>query len=199
MVHVAPLEELFGTIFDGSKEYETLSLVSTKEFPLNLIGSPKEDKDRCMFEEYTEDTWSISMDGKELVRYHISPRKHLFNPRDAADIPVDIGNLKPTRYTQGEEPINKDFFENDRFWTLDEPLRDPEPLGGLSWTGHTKFELIEPLKPKDRRPKQKVQQLETIPEQEEQQEEQTSEAQAPAHQHELAGELSFTFGGHEYN
>ena len=92
-----------------------------------------------MFEECTEDTWSISMDGKELVRYHISPRKHLFNPRDAADIPVDIENLKPTRYTQGEEPINKDFFENDRFWTLDEPLRDPEPLGG--------FELIEPVKP----------------------------------------------------
>ena len=53
MVHVAPLEELSGTIVDGSKEYETLSLVSTKEFPLNLIGSPKEDKDRCMFEEYT--------------------------------------------------------------------------------------------------------------------------------------------------
>ena len=89
------LEEPFGTIFDGSKEYETLTLVSTKEFPLNLIGSPKEDKDRYMFEEYTEDTWSISMDGKELVRYHISPRKHLFNPRDAADIPVDIGNLMP--------------------------------------------------------------------------------------------------------
>ena len=87
-----------------------------------------------MFEEYTEDTWSISMDGKELVRYHISPRKHLFNPRDAADIPVDIENLKPTRYTQ-------------------------EPLGGLSWTGHTKFELFEPVKPKDRKPKQKVHQL----------------------------------------
>ena len=193
------LEEPFGTIFDGSKEYETLTLVSTKEFPLNLIGSPNEDNDRRMFEEYTEDTWSISMDGKELVRYHISPRKHLFNPRDAADIPVDIENLKPTRYTQGEEPINKDFFENDRFWTLDEPLRDPEPLGGLSWTGRTKFELFEPVKPKDRKPKQKVHQLDTIPGQEEQQEEETSEAQAPAHQHELAGELSFTFGGHEYN
>ena len=193
------LEEPFGTIFDGSKEYDTLTLVSTKEFPLNLIGSPNEDNDRRMFEEYTEDTWSISMDGKELVRYHISPRKHLFNPRDAADIPVDIENLKPTRYTQGEEPINKDFFENDRFWTLDEPLRDPEPLGGLSWTGHTKFELFEPVKPKDRKPKQKVHQLDTTPEQEEQQEEATSEAQAPAHQHELAGELSFTFGGHEYN
>ena len=119
-----------------------------------------------------------------LVRYHISPSKHLFNPRDAADIPVDIGNLKPTRYTQGEEPINKDFFENDRFWTLGEPLRDPEPLGGLSWTGHTKFELIEPVKPKDRKPKQKIHQLETSPEQE-----------APAHQHELAGELSFSLGG----
>ena len=55
------------------------------------------------------------------------------------------------------------------------------------------------MKPKDRKRKQKVHQLETIPEQEEQQEEETSEAQAPAHQHELAGELSFAFGGHEYN
>ena len=174
------LEEPFGTIFDGSKEYETLTLVATQEFPLNLIGTPVEDKDRCMFEEYTEDTWSFSMDGKELIRYHNSPRKTLFNPRDAADIPVDIENLKPTRYTQGEEPINKDFFENDRFWTLDEPSRDPEPLGGLSWTGHSKFELIEPVKPKDRKPKTKVHQLETIPEQEEQEQE-DSEAQAPAH------------------
>ena len=132
------LEEPFGTIFDGSKEYRTLTLVSLKEFPLNLIGSPKEDKDRRMFEEYTEDTWSISMDGKHLIRYHKSLRKTLFNPRDTNDIPVDITNLKPTRITQGEEPINKDLFENDRFWTLDEPHRDPEPLGGLSWTGHSK-------------------------------------------------------------
>ena len=45
-----------------------------KKFPLNLIGSPKKDKDRRMFEEYTEDTWSISMDGKHLIRYHNSPR-----------------------------------------------------------------------------------------------------------------------------
>ena len=109
------LEEPFGTIFDGSKEYRTLTLVSLKEFPLNLMGTPKEDKDRRMFQEYTEDTWSISMDGKYLIRYHNSLRKILFNPRDTNDIPVDITNLKPTRVTQGEEPINKHFFENDRF------------------------------------------------------------------------------------
>ena len=36
-----------------------------KKFPLNLIGSPKKDKDRRMFEEYTEDTClSAWMDGK---------------------------------------------------------------------------------------------------------------------------------------
>ena len=36
-------------------------------------------------------------------------------------------------------------------------------------------------------------------EQEEVEEPEEPEAQAPAHRHELAGELSFTFGGHEYN
>ena len=54
------LEEPFGTIFDGSKEYRTLTLGFLKEFPLHLIGSPKEDKDRRICVEYTEDTWSIS-------------------------------------------------------------------------------------------------------------------------------------------
>ena len=137
--HSVMFEELgepFGAIFDGSKQYRALTLVSHKEFPLNLIGKPKEEVDKCMFEEYTDDTWSISMDGKYLVRYHNSPRKTLFNPQDTNDIPVDIMNLKSSRLTQGEEPISKDFFEDDKFWTLDEPHRDPEPLGGLSWTGH---------------------------------------------------------------
>ena len=152
-----------------------------------------------MFEEYTEGTWSISMDGRHLIRYHNSLRKILFNPRDTNDIPVDITNQKPTRITQGEEPINKDFFENDRYWTLDEPHRDPEPLGDLSWLGHSKFVFFEPVNPKVRKPKQKVHQLDTIPEQEEVEEPEEPEAQAPAHRHELAGELSFTLGGHEYN
>ena len=149
------LEGPLGAIFDGSKEYRTMTLVSLKEFSLNLIGN----SDRSMFEEYTEDTWSISMDGKELIRYHNSPRQTLFNPRNTDDIPVEITNLKPSRIAEGEEPINKDFFENDRFWTLGEPHRDPEPLGGLSWTGHSRFVLIGPVDPKARRPTQKVHQL----------------------------------------
>lgn len=197
------LEDPFGTIFDGSKEYKTLTILSLKEFPLNLLGKPKEDVDKKMFEEYTEDTWSISMDGKELIRYHNSPRKTLFNPRDTNDIPMEIENLTPKRYTEGIEPMNKDFFSNDRFWTLDEPDRDPEPLGGLSWTGHTKFELLEPVRPKARKLKQKVHQVDTIPEQVEpevqQEQAEGSESQAREHRHELAGELSFTFAGHEYN
>ena len=51
-----------------ARSHRTLILVSLKEFPLNLIGSTKEDKDRRMFEEYTEGTWSISMDGRHLIQ-----------------------------------------------------------------------------------------------------------------------------------
>ena len=51
------LEELLGPILEGNRDYQALTLVSTKEFPLNLIGTPKEQQDRCMFEEYTEDAW----------------------------------------------------------------------------------------------------------------------------------------------
>ena len=82
---------------------------------------------------------------------------------------------------------------------MDEPHRDPEPLGDLSWLGYSKFVLFEPVNPKVRKPKQKVHQLDTIPAQEEVEEPEEQEGQAPAHRHELAGELSFTFGGHEYN
>ena len=56
---------------------------------------------------------------------------------------------------------------------MEEPHRDPEPLGGRS-----KFELFEPVHPKARKPKQKVHQLETIPEQEEVEETEEPEAQA---------------------
>ena len=49
------LEDPQGPILEGTRDYQVLTLVSTKEFPLNLIGTPKEQQDRCMFEEYTED------------------------------------------------------------------------------------------------------------------------------------------------
>ena len=65
------LEEPQGPILEGNRDYQVLTLVSTKEFPLNLIGTPKEQQHRCMFEEYTEDVWSISDDGTEVIRYHI--------------------------------------------------------------------------------------------------------------------------------
>ena len=34
--------EPFGAIYDGSREYQILTSVLAKEFPLNLIGTPKE-------------------------------------------------------------------------------------------------------------------------------------------------------------
>ena len=95
-----------------------------------------------MFEEYTEDVWSISDDGAEVIRYHHSPRKALFNPLDTKDIPVDPANLKPNRKTYGEEPINRDFFENDQQWIDDENDEFGEAFDGLSWTGQSRFELI---------------------------------------------------------
>ena len=52
-----------------------------------------------MFEECTEDAWSISDDGTELIRYHHSPREALFNPLDTKDIPVETSSLKPSRKT----------------------------------------------------------------------------------------------------
>ena len=191
------LEEPQGPVLEGNRDYQVLTLVSTKEFPLNLIGTPKEQQHRCMFEEYTEDVWSISDDGTEVIRYHHSPRKALFNPLDTKDIPVDPANLKPNRKTYGEEPINRDFFENDQQWIDDENEEFGEAFDGLGWTGQSRFELIYPVEVKGKKTEQE-QQLDSIPEEEAEQEEQ-QEPQAPEHRHELAGELSFVWNGHEYN
>ena len=190
------LEEPLGPILEGYRDYEVLTLVSTKEFPLNLIGTPKEQQDRCMFEEYTEDAWSISDDGTELIRYHHSPRKALFNPLDTKDIPVNPANLKPNRKTYGEEPINKDFFESDQPWIDDENEEFGEAFSGLSWTGRSRFELIYPVEVRGKKAQQE-QQLESIPEQVEPEE--VQEPEAPEHRYELAGESSFVHNGHEYN
>ena len=47
------LAEPLRPILEGNRNYHVLTPVSTKEFPLNLVGTPKEQQDRCMFEEYT--------------------------------------------------------------------------------------------------------------------------------------------------
>ena len=141
-VMLEELEEPLGPILEGNHDYQVLTLVSTKEFPVNLIGTPKEQQDRRMFEEYTEDAWSISDDGTELIRYYHSARKALFNPLDTKDIPVDPANLKPSRKTYGEEPINKNFFENDQQWIDDENEELGEAFDGLGWTAQSRFELI---------------------------------------------------------
>ena len=120
---------------------------------MNLLGTPKEAQDRCMFEEYTKDVWSISDDGTEVIRYHHSPRKALFNPLDSKDIPVEISNLKPDRKTYGEEPIKREFFEDDKSWTEDEHDQFPEAFNGLSWTGQSRFQLIYPVEPKAKKQK----------------------------------------------
>ena len=130
-----------------------------------------------------------------MIRYHHSPRKALFNPLDTKDIPVDPANLKPNRKTYGEEPINRDFFEKQ--WIDDENDEFGEAFDGLSWTGQSRFELIYPVEVKGKKAEQEKQ-LDSIPEEEAEPEEQ-QEPQAPEHRHELAGELSFIWNGHEYN
>ena len=146
-----------------------------------------------MFEEYTKDVWSISDDGTEVIRYHHSPRKALFNPLDSKHIPVEISNLKPDRKTYGEEPIKREFFEDDKSWTEDEHDQFPEAFNGLSWTGQSRLKLIYPVEPKAKKQKKEQKQLDTIPEQVEEENEalQESEPEAPEHRYELAGELVF--------
>ena len=109
--------------------------------------------------------WPTSDDGTELIRYHHSPRKALFNPLDTKDIPVDPANLKPTRKTYGEEPINRDFFENDQQWIDDENQEFGEAFDGLCWTEQSRFKLIYPVEVKDKKAQQE-QKLDSIPEEE---------------------------------
>ena len=204
LLYHSDLENPTGAIFDGTRKYKVLTLASNQEFPLNLLGTPKEAQDRCMFEEYTKDVWSISDDGTEVIRYHHSPRKALFNPLDSKDIPVEISNLKPDRKTYGEEPIKRikrEFFEKHKSWTEDEHDQFPEAFNGLSWTGQSRFQLIYPVEPKAKKQKKKQKQLDTIPEQVEEENEalQESEPEAPEHRYELAGELVFNHNGYEYN
>ena len=67
----------------------------------------------------------------------------------------------------------------------------------LAGQDQSRFELIYPVEVKGKKAEQEKQ-LDSIPEEEAEPEEQ-QEPQAPEHRHELAGELSFIWNGHEYN
>ena len=190
------LEEPFGHIYDESQNFEVLTLISSKAFPPYLIGTPKKAEDRRKFEEYTDDKWSLSKDGTELIRYHHTPRKTRFHPLDLKDIPVERENLQNERSTYGEDPMNHEFFEDKMPWVADEYDKFSSPFGVRSWTGQSKFRLVYPVD--GSKAQQQEQRLKTVPENESMEIDE-QEPQAPAHRYELHGELTFIYDGHEYN
>ncbi|OLP75365.1 hypothetical protein AK812_SmicGene44851 [Symbiodinium microadriaticum] len=79
---------------------------------------------------------------RSSVTWDIKLGKYIYRAVLIKDIPVDPANLKPTRKTYGEEPINRDFFENDQQWIDDENEEFGEAFDGLGWTGEV-FQLLQ--------------------------------------------------------
>ncbi|CAE7820173.1 unnamed protein product [Symbiodinium sp. CCMP2456] len=81
-----------------------------------------------MFEEYTEDVWSINDEGTEVIRK-----------------------------TYGEEPINRDFFENDQQW-----IDDENQEFGVKERRTQKEQKLDSI-PEEEAPKEQQQELQDVP------------------------------------
>ena len=88
--------------------------------------------------EYEKDYWHIA--GNSLIRVHRTPRKWIFSPTDAPDLPVPLEFLDITRCTETDLEDIKDRYIFD-LW----PEGDPELPE--QWVGRTSFEFRRPVPP----------------------------------------------------
>ena len=92
-------------------ETEAITALSSRSIPLCILGVPVSSQESSDQEERTSDYWCIENGGKELVRYHSTPRTTRFCPEGVKGIPVEISNL---------EQKEKDYW-GMYLWT--EPVR----------------------------------------------------------------------------
>jgi len=81
-----------------------------------------------------KDYWTLTDDGKFVIRHHVRSRKCLFTPHQVQGMPVDVTSLTGKRITEV-----KGFDESieDNYKTSPEPHRNL----GKPWIGSTSFEI----------------------------------------------------------
>jgi hypothetical protein len=81
-----------------------------------------------------KDYWTLTDDGKFVIRHHVRSRKCLFTPHQVQGMPVDVTSLTGKRITEV-----KGFDESieDNYKTSPEPHRNL----GKPWIGSTSFEV----------------------------------------------------------
>ena len=122
-------------------ETETITALSSRSIPLCILGVPVSSQERSDQEGRTSDYWCIENGGKELVRYHSTPRTTRFSPEAVKGIPVAISNLEQKRKTIGECIYGLNLYEDEDLWQGDiNPADEPFPL---PWYGQTRFDLKE--------------------------------------------------------
>ena len=181
-------------------ETEAITALSSRSIPLCILGVPVSSQERSDQEGRTSDYWCIENGGKELVRYHSTPRTTRFSPEAVKGIPVEISNLEQKRKTIGECIYGLNLYEDEDLWQGDiNPAEEPFPL---PWYGQTRFDLKEAVlvsaqeegaKAKPKAKSRPV--LDPVPEEAMEVDE---EAQAPAEMVEVK-EDSFYHEGVEYN
>ena len=118
-----------------NNETETITALSSRSIPLCILGVPVSSQERSDQEGRTSDYWCIENGGKELVRYHSTPRTTRFSPEAVKGIPVEISNLEQKRKTIGECIYGLNLYEDEDLWQGDiNPAEEPFPL---PWYGQT--------------------------------------------------------------
>ena len=186
---------------DFEKETETITALSSGSIPLCILGVPVSSQERSDQEGRTSDYWCIENGGKELVRYHSTPRTTRFSPEAVKGIPVEISNLEQRRRTIGECIYGLSLYEDEDLWQGDiNPAEEPFPL---PWYGQTRFDLKEAVpvpqaEAKAAKPRPKAESRPVLDPVPEEAMEVDDEAQAPAEMIEVR-ENSFYHEGVEYN
>ena len=86
------MEDPFENINEGG-EHEVIATLSTKTISLWILGVPKNKQAIQQEEERSQDSWGITKEGTELVRYHVTLRTMKFNPEGASGCPLGIESL----------------------------------------------------------------------------------------------------------
>ena len=191
-------------------ETETITVFTSQpESPVRFCKAKGTDHN-VEFEVFTDDKWEVSITGEEVIRYHYTPRKFLFNPSGVPGCPTDLSNFDGTRSTYGIHEDTGRSFEDHLSFREQPGAQDRMPMQpSLLWTGETRFRLREPLQLQSK--KQKTGKDESMEVDEEAQpsgaqaepeaeaEQAEEEPAAPADRREVVEGLSFVHEGWEYS
>ena len=87
-----------------------------------------------------KDAWEFEPLRDQVIRRHVEPRNHLFDPRDCDDCPVDHKFLSAQRFTIAQ--FKDGSFDADVSW--DWSSREGQRVMKSEWTGMTIFRIPGP-------------------------------------------------------